>query len=165
MITQLKEALWQQFGASITMLENSVNACPDALWDGKQQFWYNVYHCLFFLEYYLTLAPANFTPPAPFTLSEFEDTKPERVYTKQELLVYLKANRQKCYFLINGLTEEQATSYWINASKTMQYSIIEILLYNMRHVQHHTAQLNQLLRQNINHAPDWVFRADESFNS
>ena len=27
----------------------------------------------------------------------------------------------------------------------MNYSVVEILLYNMRHVQHHAAQLNLLL--------------------
>lgn len=29
----MKEALWQQFGASIDMLENALLACPDELWD------------------------------------------------------------------------------------------------------------------------------------
>ena len=36
---------------------------------------------------------------------------------------------------------------------------VESLLYNMRHVQHHAAQLNLLLRQSTNSAPDWVARA------
>ena len=29
----------------------------------------------------------------------------------------------------------------------MDYPILEILLYNMRHTQHHAAQLNMMLRQ------------------
>jgi hypothetical protein len=32
----------------------------------------------------------------------------------------------------------------------------ELLLYNMRHVQHHVAQLNLLLRQTVDSAPAWV---------
>ena len=32
----------------------------------------------------------------------------------------------------------------------------ELLLYNMRHVQHHAAQLNMRLRQETNSAPRWV---------
>jgi uncharacterized damage-inducible protein DinB len=43
----------------------------------------------------------------------------------------------------------------------MQFSTLEILLYNMRHVQHHAAQLNLLLRQEINKAPDWVSQAED----
>ena len=32
----------------------------------------------------------------------------------------------------------------------------ELLLYSMRHVQHHAAQLNLILRQRTNSAPRWV---------
>jgi hypothetical protein len=38
----------------------------------------------------------------------------------------------------------------------MYYPVVEILLYNMRHVQNHAAQLNLLLQQEIDDAPRWV---------
>lgn len=161
MNTIIKESIWKQFGASIDMLENAITCCPDESWNTDKKFWYNTYHCLFFLDYYLTTDPVGFAPPAPFTLSEFEDTMPERVFTKDELLTYLQASRSKCHNLIAALTDETAVKYWTNESKTMSYPLVEILLYNMRHVQHHAAQLNLLLRQEINEAPDWVFRAKE----
>lgn len=156
----LKESLWKQFGASIDMLENAIILCPANLWDTDKKFWYNAYHCLFFLDYYLTLETEKFSPPAPFTLSEFEDTMPERVYSQEELLTYLQFCRNKCRNLIDSLTDETLKIHWVNVSKTMDYPIIEILLYNMRHVQHHAAQLNLILRQEINDAPDWVFQAN-----
>jgi len=43
----------------------------------------------------------------------------------------------------------------------MKYSVLEILFYNMGHVQHHAAQLNMLLRQTINKAPDYVSEAED----
>jgi uncharacterized damage-inducible protein DinB len=43
----------------------------------------------------------------------------------------------------------------------MDYSMFEIALYNLRHVQHHTGQINLLLRQNTGNAPEWVFRLEE----
>ena len=43
----------------------------------------------------------------------------------------------------------------------MNYPILEILLYNMRHTQHHAAQLNMLLRQDINKHIEWSFRAGD----
>lgn len=159
MIDVVKKSLWSQFGASIDMLENAIVTCPDELWNKENKFWYNAFHCLFFLDYYLTLKPENFLPPAPFTLSEFEeDELPGRIYTKQELLDYLHFNRNNCHTLISGLTEEIAGSYWTNVSGTMNYPVIELLIYNLRHVQHHAAQLNLLLRQGANDAPLWVSR-------
>ena len=152
----LKEILWKQFGAAIDMLENAVVACPKELWNTSAKFWYNAYHTLFYLDYYLSAEPEKFKPPQPFTLSEFDvpGRMPDRVYTREELLDYLQFCRNKCQHLIAGLTAEGLAMRWINERKN--YSFLEILIYNMRHVQHHAAQLNLLLRQGINDAPQWV---------
>jgi uncharacterized damage-inducible protein DinB len=61
------------------------------------------------------------------------------------------------------MTKEIYDSDWINESKTMKYNIVEILLYNMRHVQHHAAQLNLILRENINDAPHWIRHTKDTF--
>lgn len=149
-----KESIWKQFGACIDMLENVISMCPDELWDTEDKFWYSSYHCLFFLDYYLTPEPANYSSPKPFTNSEFEGTMPERTYTKIELLTYLKESRNKCHQLILHMTDETAHKRWVNQYRN--YSIFEMLLYNLRHVQHHAAQLNQLLRKKIYNAPAWI---------
>ena len=157
-----KETLWKQFGACIDMLENAIVMCPDELWDTKEQFWYSSYHCLFFLDYYLTIDPAKYVSPKPFTNSEFEGKLPERIYTKDELLSYLRASREKCHKLISDLTTDEILNMrWVNQYRN--YSVFEMLLYNMRHVQHHSAQLNQLLRQKMNNAPAWVAQAKDGF--
>ena len=161
MDTTLKEILWRQFGASIDMLKNAIAFCPLHFWDTDKQFWYIAYHSVFFLDYYLTMNPVGFVPPSPFSLSEFEDRMPERTYTKDEVMNYLQFCRNKCHHFISSMTDEIANSNWTNESKTMSYNVIEILLYNMRHVQHHSAQLNLLLRQGINDAPDWIYEAED----
>lgn len=153
------ESTWNQFGASIDMLEDAILLCPPVEWDTERKFWYSAFHCLFFMDYYLTMDPKTFSPPPPFTLSEFEDRMPDRVYSKAELLNYLHYNRDKCIRLMSGLTPPTLAERWINVSGSMNYTVMEILLYNMRHVQHHTAQLNLHLRQTINDAPEWVFQA------
>lgn len=165
MENEMKESIWKQFGASIDMLENAIQLCPLSSWNSKSMFWYHAFHCLFFLDYYLTMQPEKFSPPAPFTFSEFTDELPERVYTREELVNYLHVNREKCRLLIAGLTEGALNPRWVNISGTMNYSVLEILLYNMRHVQHHAAQLNLLLRQDIDSAPTWVFRTEHQLQA
>ncbi|HWK04315.1 MAG TPA: DinB family protein [Puia sp.] len=171
MINDLKESLWKQFGASIDMLKNAIILWPEEYWNTKRKFFYNAYHCLIFLDYYLTIPPKNFTSPLPFTIAEpdkvivdaVDDLIPDRVYSKKELLDYLQSSREKCHQVIAGLTEETLKDRWIEVEESgaMNYSVLEILLYNMRHVQHHAAQLNLLLRQGINDAPGWVARAED----
>lgn len=162
MDAETKEILWNQFGATIDMLEGTILVCPESFWD-KHNYWYSVYHTLFYLDYYLSTDPDSFYPPKPFTLSEFDPKGilPERVYTKKELLEYLEFSRKKGFFLIDGLTDEVAKQRFINEYRN--YSILEMILYNMRHAQHHVAQLNLLLRQNVDDAAKWVSQTDKRY--
>ena len=157
----INDSIWTQFGASLDMLENAIKMCPDEHWDTKINFWYTSFHCIFWTDYFLTTEPKKFEPPTTFTLSEFDPTgkKPERVYTKDELITYLEHCRQKAFQLISELTADRLNDRWINEYKN--YSLLEILLYNLRHIQPHSAQLNLLLRQTINNAPTWVSQAEK----
>jgi DinB superfamily len=179
MFNILKQSLWKHFGASIDMLKNAITLWPEEYWNTNKKFFYNAYHCLVFLDYYLTIPPKSFSSPLPFTLTEpghipkeaIDDVVPDRVYSKKELLGYLQSSREKCHKLIAGLTEEKLNERWIDGPGTMylalsgsdalNYSVLDILFYNMRHVQHHAAQLNLLLRQEINNAPDYVSMAED----
>ncbi len=153
--------LWQQFGAAIDMLENAVLACPDELWGDRSQqpeFWYVVYHTLFWLDAYLSESIEGFAPPAPFTLEELDPAGvlPPRVYSRDELHSYLEHGRSKCRATIAALTEEGAREH--RRFGSIDGSVAERLLYNLRHVQHHAAQLNLILRQKTDAAPGWVAR-------
>ncbi len=159
MIQLVKNSLWSQLGASIDMLENAIKLCPDELWNSENKFSWQSYHALFFLDYYSTLNPVGFGPRKPFSYSEFGEGLPDEIFPKDDILNYLDFNRKKCQELIMNLTPELSESRWINESKTMNFSLLEILIYNMRHVQHHAGQLNMMLRESINKAPRWVKRA------
>jgi hypothetical protein len=159
--------IWNQFGAAIDMLENAIIACPNDLWGNRiehSEFWYVTFHALFFLDFYLSESEKGFVPPTPFTLEELDERGllPERVYTKQELLKYLEYGREKCRSVIASMTEERANQRcgfdWLDIS------VAEILLYNMRHVQHHAAQLNLILSKKVGSAPRWVRKTKRSLN-
>jgi DinB superfamily len=162
-----KTVLCQQFGAAIDMLENAMRACPDDLWSNTEEkpawvkksvvgFWYVVYQTLFWLDFYLSDSEQGFVPPAPFTLDELDPAGllPERPYTKDELQRYLDHGREKCRAAIEALTDERARA--LRRLSSGEVNGAELLLYNLRHVQHHAAQLNLLLRQTIDSVPAWV---------
>src|SRR5882757_5632895 len=107
MAPQLNTLIWQQFGAAIDMLENAVTACPDRLWAEEPRFCQLAHHTLFFLVYYLSddqPLESEYTPPPPFTKSEFEDVPPVDYYHKDELLVYAGHGRER---LRRQLTENK----------------------------------------------------------
>ncbi len=173
MIDLVKESLWKQFGASIDIFKNAIESWPEEQWKADRRIFYMVYHTLFFLEYYLTFPPKDFAPRLPVAVTRkdappeaLDDLIPRKDYTRKELLEYLEACRTTCKNSIAALTVDSMAERWIEEPgnpKSRNYSKIELLMYNMRHVQHHAAQLNLLLRQQINEAPRWVSRAKDNF--
>ena len=170
METVWNTSVWRQFGAAIDMLENALRSCPDALWEetlwedpsipaGSTSFWNLIYHTLFWLDLYLSGAVEGFAPPAPFTLDELVAGGLPRMFTRDELQGYLAYCRQKCQATVMGLTEEKARR--ICRFRWGEVSFAELLLYTMRHVQEHAAQLNLFLGQKSGLAAGWVAKAKE----
>lgn len=164
MDTNWKNIVWQQLGAAIGALENAIAACPDKLWFDQSkyhQFWYVASHTLFWLDYYLSESLEDFTPPEPFGMEEMDPAGviPERPYTKEELQTYLEHGREKCRSRIADMTDQKARQVYQVGGRRVDITAAELMLYNMRHVQHHAAQLNLILRLETDSAPGWVFKA------
>ncbi len=164
MIDFWRSAIRQQFHAAIDMLANAIHACPDFVWSGEppRAFWYIAFHTLFFLDLYLSPVDEDqFRPPAPFGLAELSDKigVAEPAHTKDELLGYLEHCQKKLDAVMAGVTEA-----WVASPCPFDYRAMsngELLLYNMRHVQHHAAQLNMRLRQETDSAPRWVSKGGQ----
>jgi DinB family protein len=162
METSWKGIVWHQFDAAIDMLDDAILACPDDVWRDRSrqpEFWYVAYRALFFLDLYLSGSIDGFAPPAPFTLDALDQAAlaPERPFTKHELQGYLQHGREKCRTTVCGLTDDRAADLCRFPWGEVRFA--ELLLFNMRHVQHHAAQLNLILRKTTDSAPEWVAQA------
>ena len=154
------QMLWRQFAATLDSFDSALRDCPDELWEerlwedepgqwvaaGFSAYWYLCYHTLFWLDLHLTGAEEGFSPPEPFDLVEMEANEVlPRIYTRAELLDYSKSCRQQYQETIATLSSEEADRIcrfpWGDAP------FAELLLYNMRHVQEHAAQLHLFLGQ------------------
>lgn len=172
------DCLWKNFAAAIDMLKNTIVLCPDEVWQNEKKFFYTAYHTVIFLDYYLTNPVKDFQPVLAYTLADadklppgaVDDVIPTKFYSKEEMLAYLSAIRSKCKELIVNATPDKLTQRWINddeinmhglcPSLVTNYTLLEILFYNFRHVQHHVAQLNFILRQKANVAAEWISHAE-----
>ena len=166
-----KAALTRQFGAAIDTLAAAIEACPDPLWDDRSQrppFWHIAYHTLFYLDLYLSESEESFRPPAfhrqnanflgamPFP--PFHVDPPAVAFTKEELRAYLAAGRTRCRERIARLTAEEIERR--SPFPWLDFTVGDLLLYTMRHVQHHAAQLNLRLRAQGIEPPPWVGGAE-----
>ena len=161
-----KSALEGQFLAAIDMLENAMRACPPHVWDDAgapiaRRFWYLAYHTLFWLDRDVSPSPEAHRPPDPFTLGELDPAGvyPDRTYTKDELLAYLEYGRERCRAALARLDDANAGEH---SGRRPELSLLEMHHYSMRHVQHHAAQLNLLLRMGGAEPPRWVARGRDA---
>ena len=172
MTNKIQEGLWRQFGASIDMLQNAISFCPESYFTTNKRFYYLAYHCVLFLDYYLSIPPKDFSPILPFTIKDKEqrplesigDIVTDKIYSKEELIDYINKSRLKCKTLIESLSDNEKLNNRFtegNQEGDMDYPILEILLYNLRHTQHHIGQLNLIMRQDLHKHMEWAFRADE----
>lgn len=102
---------------------------------------FHLHHAPFFADY-----DANCEP--------FEDRAPRQLYDKASLLVYLEFCRRKVSEVMAGETEDTLTGP--SGFSYRKFSRAELHVYNIRHIQHHTAQLSLRLRLDTNEGVDWV---------
>ena len=157
-----QSAIWGQFGAAIDALGNTVRECPEEVWGDRSrepEFWMLAHHTVFYLDLYLSDGLEGWAPPSPFALDELEWDPPRREhpYAKEDVLRHVAHCRRKCRTSIAALTAERAEQPCAFPERDL--SVLGLLLYNMRHVQHHHGQLNATLRQTTGSATPWVSRA------
>ena len=96
----------------------------------------------------------------PFDLVEMESGEVlPRTYTRQELLGYLEHCRRRCQETIGNLSHEQADR--VCRFPWGELPFAELMLYTLRHVQEHAAQLRMFLGQQAGQSAKWASRAKE----
>ena len=153
-----------QYGASLAMLQQAIEKCPESLWDqatDTAKFWHIAYHALFYTHLYLNPTAADFKPwakhhpdyqfmgPIPWDGNRLP--KIEEAYQKAELLDYLDFCRQhmESYVLTLDLSAPSGFD-WLPMNK------FELQIYTMRHLQQHTGELMERLGSLAGISVDWV---------
>lgn len=165
MLEIFKSSYLNQYLAALCTLKLCADNCPDSHWEGLvhgHKFCQAVFHTLFFTDVYLGPNLGDFREQ-PFhrenakhfaDYEELEDRKPVRVYTREFIDRYIGHCRQKAERAINVETEESlagASGFdWLKMTRA------EIYPYNIRHIQHHAAQLILRMRIDGTYQAGWV---------
>lgn len=149
----MEKEVISQYKASLKMLEDVINKCPQELWENNHEYenayWRIVYHTLFYASLYLEGSKfvqwekhkINYNRLGSFT-HENEPIIVESIYSKNEMLDYLKSINNKCEDLVKTTAMEDESGFdWLTMNKR------ELQFYNIRHIQHHVGQLVERLHQ------------------
>lgn len=151
--TNLKTVLKSQYHAGLAMLRETIDRCPDDEWlsrDHRNAFWQVAYHVLYFTHLYLQPNEAAFRPWIQHQGDD--DGTSGDLYTKAQVLEYWHFVDQMVDSAVDALDLENPESgfWWYKMSK------LEHQLVNLRHVQHHAAQLADRLRSAADIGIKWV---------
>ncbi|MCB0633561.1 MAG: DinB family protein [Saprospiraceae bacterium] len=158
----IRTALKSQYYAALTTLQQIVNDCPDTLWTDTSYaspFWRIAYHALFYTDFYLE-KHADDLQENKFHRKDYEQLA--QVLTnlegdaagcsKSETLEYIRYCQEKADRVLETMDLDQPDSgfYWYNMPK------LEHQIVNIRHLQHHAAQLSDRLRNAAEKPTRWV---------
>ncbi|MEZ4639411.1 MAG: DinB family protein [Caldilineaceae bacterium] len=152
---QIEVVLQSQFHAALAMLKQTVELCPDDVWTAPtatRPFWHISYHVLFYTHLYLSPTGADFTawelhrPNYNYLgvtpRSEHRMEEINQPYTRDEILTYLSFCKNEIDTRIQDIDPDAPSGFdWIPFNK------LELMLYNLRHLQHHTGELGDRLGQ------------------
>ncbi len=159
---EIKSVLIDQYGAAMEMLRQAILKCPPSLWvggdQGRKPFWQVAYHALFYTHLYLQDGLKGFKPWARHRMNinrlGVEVSEP---YSQAEVLEF--------YDLCCQAVVEKVTALDLVADSGFEwlpFSKLELQLYNIRHIQHHAAELIEYLGAQQGIEVDWVGMAPGS---
>ena len=157
----IQAILKSQYRASLDMLLDAIETCPPELWASDRYVnpsWQVAYHTLYYMDLYLQASENTFVPwehhreghhrfaresGAPATLQP---------YTVEEVRTYASRLRDSLDATLArlDLTSPESGISWYRMSK------LELQILNLRHLQHHTGQLADRIRQTADRGIEWV---------
>lgn len=144
----IRTTLKNQYHASLWMLRQTIEKCPEDLWmagENNRPFWRIAYHALFYGHWYLQPNSEDFTPwehHEDEIASLWQPTKSDTVYSKGQILEYTDIVDRSVDAAIDRLdfdAESTGFDWYPNLSK-LEHQIVTI-----RHTQQHAGQLSELL--------------------
>lgn len=156
----VKRALIDQYGAALEMLKQAINKCPHSRWNDPQErkkFWQVAYHTLYYTYLYLHENRNAFKAwakhPQDYHRLGRSPEKAEMVepYSREEILEFLELCRQTVEVNLTAQNLEAESGFdWLPFNK------LELHLYNIRHIQHHAAELIEWLGVTEGIDVEWV---------
>jgi DinB superfamily len=160
------ETIAGQYQSALRMFGRAIELCPEEVWlsasgSSPNRFWHIAYHTLFYTHLYLAPSLSEFTPwPKGRPDDQFLGAVPERPdekhvvetpYSQADLLEYVAFLHGEIELRTKTLDLEAPSGfYWLPFEK------LEVQLYNLRHIAHHTGQLAERLRTQANIGLPWV---------
>jgi len=152
----IKGAIQSQYHAALSMLQQSIENCPEALWfdsEPANKYWQVTFHVLFYTHLYLQPSESVFVRWSKHRGESQSLGKPESFepYTQADMLEYLAFCRGQVDQQVAVLDLAGESGFpWLPFNK------LEVQFYNIRHIMQHTGELSGRLFEHEGIEINWV---------
>lgn len=163
-IESLHTIIRSQYHASLDMMRQVVEKCPDEFWDhpiNNVSLWRIAYHALFYVHLYLQPTASDFKPwsrhrpdyemlGSPPWAHSYEPPI-DKPYTKADLTDCINFCHAEVDRIVPMLDWEAKSGFdWLPFSK------LELQFYSIRHLQQHIGELSERLGTHSGISVDWI---------
>ena len=149
----LLSVLVRQFYPSLETVKGLIDRCPDELWlkNVGRPYWQHIYHALVGPDFWFRMEE--------FRLYSFKkDVTPDLTVkskdslTREEMGQYYRIVKEKCDRFFNSMNTQKL---FLESYISKEHTNTDLVLSQIRHIQHHVGFCNCLLRQHDFEAVEW----------
>ena len=153
--------LRRQISPTFHMIADIIDTCPDSLWNDSRSgrpFWQQVLHALIGIQFWFREASEAFVPPdlGQGTIPDL-DQVPNFTVDKDIVRAYLQTMRSRADAFFDSFNDE---ALLVNSSIYDKYTNADLILRQIRHIQHHVGYCSCLLRIGGAKPPKWIGYAE-----
>jgi hypothetical protein len=153
----MKDTILSQYEASLKMLKDCIEGYDEDIWYDSKKYhnaaWHLAYHAIFYANIYAASSEKDIKPWSherqhynelgdKLDYPPFTEIVIDKTYTRAEILDYLDFVRKNLPgYLESFKPDEKCWPHWYKLNQ------LEFHINNLRHIQHHTAQLME--RHNV----------------
>ncbi|WNS45148.1 DinB family protein [Paenibacillus sp. MMS20-IR301] len=156
MSDKMVEVLRRQFEPVVEMLKQQVAECPDEFWnDASQKYWKHVFHAATSMKFWFRQQKeeAFIIPDFGRDITEALDQECSDYPTKEEMTAYVEEMMKVARSFVDELTDETLMEPCVLFAEITK---MDVVLMQIRHVQHHVGYCNSILNSNQLEAVKWI---------
>lgn len=154
METNLRAILKAHFCSTISMIDDLIESCPKDVWTSSENLvWKHVFHAICGIEFWFRTGDMKFAEPLIRNdVTPDFDKHTSDYATKKEMKEYLNRNISFAQDFFASLTEDSLSE---PADVYKKITKLDVILMQIRHIQHHVGYCNSVIKNNGGTPAQW----------
>lgn len=154
----LSEIFLRQMTPSFVMIKKMIANCPKSIWAQRNispPVWQQIYHVLYGLDYWFSVSKKDFVAPQfGEEVNSVLGEESKGIIDQEEMIGYLDYVQNKVFSFISSINDQSIKQ---PSQMYKRWTNLDVILEQLRHLQHHLGYLNRVLLKCKISPAEWEF--------